>query len=48
MPGTSRRTSRLDRAPLSRERVLSGAVAVADAGGIAGADDPVAGRRSSA
>ena len=35
MPGT-RRTSRLDRAPLSRKRVLDGAVTVADSGGIAG------------
>ncbi len=35
MPGTGRK-SPLDRAPLSRERVLAGAVAVADAGGIAG------------
>jgi len=35
MPGTSRKSS-LDRAPLSRERVLNGAVAVADSGGIAG------------
>ena len=35
MPGTGRK-SPLDRAPLSRERVLNGAVAVADSGGIAG------------
>ena len=35
MPGTGRK-SPLDRAPLSRERVLNGAVAVADATGIAG------------
>ena len=35
MPGTSGR-SPLDRAPLTRERVLNGALAVADAGGIAG------------
>ena len=35
MPGTGRK-SPLDRAPLSRERVLDGAVAVADSGGIAG------------
>jgi len=35
MPGTGRK-SPLDRAPLSRERVLEGAVAVADSGGIAG------------
>jgi len=35
MPGTSRKSA-LDRAPLSRERVLDGAVAVADSGGIAG------------
>jgi len=35
MPGTGRK-SPLDRAPLSRERVLAGAVAVADFGGIAG------------
>ena len=35
MPGTGRK-SPLDRAPLSRERVLAGAVAVADSGGIAG------------
>jgi len=35
MPGTSRKGP-LDRAPLSRERVLDGAVAVADSGGIAG------------
>ncbi len=35
MPGTGRKGP-LDRAPLSRERVLAGAVAVADAGGIAG------------
>ena len=35
MPGTGRK-SPLDRAPLSRERVLNGAVAVADASGIAG------------
>ena len=35
MPGTGR-TRPLDRAPLSRERVLNGAVAVADATGVAG------------
>jgi AcrR family transcriptional regulator len=35
MPGTGRK-SPLDRAPLSRDRVLNGAVAVADSGGIAG------------
>ena len=35
MPGAGKK-SPLDRAPLSRERVLAGAVAVADSGGIAG------------